>query len=633
MPANVNAPDGLYGSLEPNQIRLLRLSPDGDTNDIGSLEAVDLDDAPPYYALSHSWTSQHSYTDVHVGGKTFTLGADLAKCVGRLSQLHELDTPVQYIWIDNICIDQSNLTERSAQVSLMGRLYRGAIRTIIWLGGDTTDCYGAWDLIENLYRVFREQNPTATEPSDIPIRMFHQSEHDAAGLPAWDDYRWTHLARLMERRWFSRIWVVQEVALSSQDPLFLHDEHYYPWSHFGWASAWLRKSGYMRLPQIPEQLRNVDTMTNLQRARTPWPLDALISITQVKFNATDQRDKIYGLMGLARETQDTWHLPNELRPDYEVDVTDLYPKVAHFMLEESQSLSFFTRARCVDGSITRRQREHQLDLPSWCPDWSDFKVPNEGIATSLSWVHTSDPSQPARLGYLEQFSASTGLKFELGYDKDDPRTLSVRGIRATEVTVSVPFAVNPSRKVEPEQPFTSSMIQILSEALKLLKEDNFARWAQQFVKVTTVEQYHFVGRNADQGLRDGIAYVHQLLAGDATLMSLWEERSGNKDALVQLHKLSNEDGVTDYYKSLLRNYGFDRAFLVTSDGRMGIGPSNTRPGDTIAVLGGGDVPYCVRKEGDHWLLVGESCVEGLMKGEAAAASQQGVLVEETLTFR
>ncbi|KAK2752917.1 hypothetical protein CKAH01_06158 [Colletotrichum kahawae] len=626
---------GLYGPLKTGQVRLLRLNPDPDSDEVGSLEVVELRDASPYYALSHSWTTQQSYHDVLINNRVITLGADLAACVHRLSQLarsnSELDPPVCHIWIDSICIDQSNLAERASQVSLMGQVYRGAIRTLIWLGPDSSDCYGAWELLDSIHRIFRQQNPTATEPNDIPVRMYRPSAHEASSLPAWDDFRWSHLKNLLGRRWFSRIWIVQEVALSTQDPIFLHGERYFPWSHFGWAEAWLRRNGYMRLAQVPEQLRNIDTMASLQRAQMLWPLDALVSITQVKSNATDQRDKVYALMGLARECQDLDTIPPKLRPDYQINTTDLYVRVGRYMLKQSQSLALLTRARCVDGSITRRQREQSLNIPSWCPDWSDFKNPNEGIATSLSWVHVGDNSRPARLGFLEQFSAASELEFEICHE-DDPRVLSLVGIRVSTVEVAVPFGVNPSRKVDPEQPFTDQMTRILSEALKILKRDPIPTWTRQFVSATTVEQHSFVGRDSEQSVADGAAYIHHLLLNDASLLSLCVEQSGDPNALAVRQELSS-GGAADYYKSLIHNYGFDRAFLVTADGRMGIGPSNIRQGDAVVVLAGGDVPYCVRKEGDYWLLVGESCVQGLMKGEAITAVNHGLLMKERMRFR
>ncbi|GKT56715.1 hypothetical protein ColTof4_08741 [Colletotrichum tofieldiae] len=60
----------------------------------------------------------------------------------------------------------------------------------------------------------------------------------------------------------------------------------------------------------------------------------------------------------------------------------------------------------------------------------------------------------------------------------------------------------------------------------------------------------------------------------------------------------------------------DRAFFVTADGLMGIGPNTIRAGDVIAVLFGGRVPYVLRdlEEGKYY-FIGECHVGGFMNGE------------------
>jgi hypothetical protein len=64
---------------------------------------------------------------------------------------------------------------------------------------------------------------------------------------------------------------------------------------------------------------------------------------------------------------------------------------------------------------------------------------------------------------------------------------------------------------------------------------------------------------------------------------------------------------------------FFRKFFTTTGGRMGVGPPETRPGDEIALLYGGEVPFCLRAERDqpegHYKLVGDLYVHGLMEGE------------------
>ncbi|KAH6638440.1 hypothetical protein C7974DRAFT_391607 [Boeremia exigua] len=61
---------------------------------------------------------------------------------------------------------------------------------------------------------------------------------------------------------------------------------------------------------------------------------------------------------------------------------------------------------------------------------------------------------------------------------------------------------------------------------------------------------------------------------------------------------------------------------------MGIGPSDTQPGDTVAVIPGGGVPYVIRPNRSGWTLVGESYVQGIMNGEVVAGYSDGAVVME-----
>ncbi|KAI6749314.1 hypothetical protein HG530_015153 [Fusarium avenaceum] len=313
---------GSYHPMSSEHIRLIRLSSNLDEPVCGQLEVVSLYKAPPYYAISHAWVENET-TERLERGYQIELSGSLSACITNLQafsvKTSNLNPQLNYVWLDSISINQNDLYERSSQVAIMGSIYSRSIRTIIWLGQDSwASTSGAWDIVMKIYAVFQNQNPTAKVFSDIPIKKYNEQSHLALGLPPCHDVQWKCLGRLMELRWFSRIWVVQEVVLSEKDPILLHGDHCYAWECLGWAATWLRRSGYMRLPWIPEPLRNVDTISDLRRTRTRWPLDALMSITQVKFHATDQRDKIYALLGLATM------IPDELKPDYTIGTALLY---------------------------------------------------------------------------------------------------------------------------------------------------------------------------------------------------------------------------------------------------------------------------------------------------------------------
>ncbi|KAF9773650.1 hypothetical protein IL306_008515 [Fusarium sp. DS 682] len=630
---------GAYHSLLPTQLRLIRLSPDLDDPISGYLEETTFAEAPPYYAVSHAWSPDSSVKKIPESGELH-LSNPLAACIRGFQKFStentELDPRITHIWLDSVCINQEDVHERSQQVALMGNIYSRSIRTLIWLGEmDSPTSHLAWQLIADTYAVFQKQNPTAKALSDIPIRTYDHLSHVASGLPPLHDSQWAYLKQLMELRWFSRMWVVQEVVLSPEDPIFLHGDCHYAWELLGWAVAWLRRSGYLRLPQVPEQLRNVDTISNLRRARTRWPLDALMSITQVKFQATDQRDKIYGVLGLARECEDSSAVPEELKPDYSIDVATLYQRVARFLLKRNRSLAILNRARCLDGTETRKQRLHDLNLPSWCPDWSDFSTYNEGISTSLSWIEYTDVSKPARFGFPKKYRAADGLQVSLHEPEsslENSSILQLGGFRVDQVAHVHRFNIGPTSHAQASDEFDATMAPIVKFALSPTPLKDAITWMKHFIQTTTASQHDLYGKDTNQSFADGAAWLHGFFQRREDVASLLANLGGANKAMLQILEASTE-GAQQHYAALVRNYCFDRSFIVTAAGRMGIGPSNTCQGDTVAVILGGGVPYILRASGEYWNLVGESFINGLMAGEAIESYKQGVTREEVLWFQ
>ncbi|KAI6080438.1 HET domain-containing protein [Hypoxylon rubiginosum] len=622
---------GPYCPLRPNNVRLLRLNVDTSSLEAGSLEVVALGEAPSYYALSHCWGTQLQCTEVHIDGQKFFTSSSLAAGIRRLQELAtSLDPPAQYVWIDSICINQTDLFERSSQVEQMGKIYSKSIKTIIWLGPHSNSSSSAWGLVDQIYNTFSTQNPAATTMADIPVKMYSESSHMASKLPEWNIESWTHLHQLLDLGWFSRIWVVQEVVLSSGDPIIIHGDYCYPWNRLGWAATWLRRNGYVRLPQMSEIVLNVDTMSNIRRSRNKWPLNALMAITQTKFHAKDQRDKVFGLLGIATESQDPLNLPHALRPNYNVDVTEVYCRVARLLLTQSRSTAMLTRAQGINDILTKRQREYDLNLPSWTPDWSDFRGYDREVRTIFSWIHYSDPSKPIFLGFPKHYNASSGIEAKF-YPVTNSAALRLSGLKVDKVVYTIPFnTVNISKKRDFAQVFSTRMKLVLEETMSILKGQDIIDWASCFVKATSAEQYHLGGRSWEQGQKDGFAYLYDVLTQNKALLSL-SAQAGVDKPMVRLRAVS-DGGDREQYMTLARNYCFNRSFFITSAGKMGIGPSDTRVGDIISVILGGGVPYVIRKQASQWLFVGESYVQGLMDGEAIRACEQGTIQEEILGF-
>jgi len=67
-----------------------------------------------------------------------------------------------------------------------------------------------------------------------------------------------------------------------------------------------------------------------------------------------------------------------------------------------------------------------------------------------------------------------------------------------------------------------------------------------------------------------------------------------------------------------------RRFFITSSGRFGLGPRDTKDGDVVFVLFGCNVPVVLRQNGDRWTFVGEAFVTGIMDGEVVEAAERNV---------
>jgi len=80
--------------------------------------------------------------------------------------------------------------------------------------------------------------------------------------------------------------------------------------------------------------------------------------------------------------------------------------------------------------------------------------------------------------------------------------------------------------------------------------------------------------------------------------------------------------------------------IITEKGYIGLAPAKTEPGDRIAVLFGGRVPYILRQnqpdnstEPTTWTFIGDSYVHGIMDGEVIQKLERGEVESEVITLK
>lgn len=189
---------------DSNQIRLLRILPPNATSEV-QLEIfhANLDDNPTYKALSYTWGSpadpRHG---INLNGYHFEVRENLWHALRRF----QAGNVAPVIWIDAICINRSSDKERNHQVAKMKRIYEQATEVVVWLGPSYEDSDLAIKLVKELYD-HRKSVSWVTQRFSMPdIKLALQA-----------------LVHLLDRDYWWRIWIVQEVTVAQRIVFYCGD--------------------------------------------------------------------------------------------------------------------------------------------------------------------------------------------------------------------------------------------------------------------------------------------------------------------------------------------------------------------------------------------------------------------------
>ncbi|KAH7117743.1 heterokaryon incompatibility protein-domain-containing protein [Dendryphion nanum] len=132
-----------------------------------SLEVINLDKKPAFTALSYAWgidppTTQHfiicNGSEVKVTSNCESALKHLRRAFGSLT-----------IWVDIICINQEDVTEKSHQIPLMADIYSSASSVYCWLGKGTVKSDEAMDYMAN-NKLYDHFTGTESDPGPHPWR-------------------------------------------------------------------------------------------------------------------------------------------------------------------------------------------------------------------------------------------------------------------------------------------------------------------------------------------------------------------------------------------------------------------------------------------------------------------------------
>lgn len=245
-------------------------------------------DAPSYEALSYEWGTETPVLSIVVDGESVSVRENLWWALHHL----RLESGVRMLWIDALCIDQGNISERNRQVARMDQIYTSASTTIAWLGRENTDEFELGiDFIKKRQRHI-QRYPWLTW-------FCCGSRRDLDSFES-----------LCNRTYWTRLWIVQEILLSHHVTIQC-GSHQLPWTalvktfadmqiHRPWAYETPQlSSGPHRLYAAYLQRDEAHQVVKTPRQTPRLPLIELSTMFQ-NFICADSRDHVFALLGLAK---------------------------------------------------------------------------------------------------------------------------------------------------------------------------------------------------------------------------------------------------------------------------------------------------------------------------------------------
>ena len=378
---------------------------------------------PKYEALSYTWcTPLHPETAyiATAGSPSFSTLLVRKSLASALRHLRYPDRP-RTMWIDAICINQSDIDERNEQVVRMAEIYRLAQRVVAWLGPDSASGAQAIQTLDFLGNQFitTVDNIVHATP-DATERHWDQRTE----LP-YDRNTWMRIAKLLDRDYFRRLWIIQEIQLA-KNVVLCCGESTVSWDRFCNAVHFLYTNQHVSQSLLPKmRLRTVKRLTQMG---TNYPISWHVLNLIDGRRCTDQRDLVYGLLGLLPAP-----FSSLIKPRYDLPVAYTYKETMLAFIEHVQRLDLFEAC-----SLARRE---QPGIPSWVPDFSAPPAVGREVGMQLA------------AGYSRCWAQCT-------WDEKSQRdVLSVAGVQCavlTEVKKPVPVSDNLSetladvRSLEPE---------------------------------------------------------------------------------------------------------------------------------------------------------------------------------------
>lgn len=496
----------------------------------------------------------------------------------------------------------------------MKNIYSTCTTDVVWLGEATGSLTHALEIAAQLQR------------SDI-----ESIRNGKRALDVLEKGSWAALYDLFATQpiWY-RVWIMQELAYAQKIVLALGtatldwdtiarlldhghipDVYHDPFGHG--RSTYTIKNIFRTVQTIEHQREAV------KKRGTPGHESRFIDVL-ARFretNATDPRDKIYGLLGLASDGLDVC-------VDYNKSVPEVYVDFFQTFVNTTKDLDLI----CQNPWGVPRAEARRRGLPSWCPDFS------KGGEETLLFAQRSIFSA-GRKNCKVPCTISNGTHLKL----DGISLGHLPKASENNAEYGVLLLPSPTDLVRESCP---AELQDESGARPAIYAATGESLFDAYWRTLIVDCYMYpTQRLTPELLESHRATFHDWRKtwhiGDEELEEeddIWVTR------IVRTHtRIIERAGPKMPNITALRTMSFNRRFAVTDTGFYCLAPLETEGGDEVVILDGGKVPMVIRPVKDRsedgescYEVIGTAYVHGFMDGQAARWVERGELKEGSFTL-
>ncbi len=361
-----------------------------------------------FAALSYTWGDQTCMKNARINGQIVEITQNLEEVMKQLRENGQFGNSFK-IWIDQLCINQSDDVERTAQVSKMREIYSRAWSVIAWLGCEKDDSAKAIAFMDKLADYSRQSTTELRDVLAIDPRFVEQGT-------------WLGLKLLSDRPYWCRLWIVQELALGAADVVLVCGKDSIDWERFmagreQFETLWQVKDRCIQIDRLalnPADKRSWAGANGLHHmSKELWKLSKIekkgseaaslrVLLEVANFSKCfDERDKVFGMLGVMDPK-----IALHLSPNYALKPVDVFTMTARAYIAEYHNLEILR-----EGNPWGK-----ASAPSWVPDWSwdgrlrDNSIPGPAFrADGINDPYIAYPSQEVLSCHAVLFDKIDGL--------------------------------------------------------------------------------------------------------------------------------------------------------------------------------------------------------------------------------